>query len=706
MANVSFDPRAITIDGQRTLLLSGAVHYPRSTPAMWPQILRRSKDAGLNTIETYVFWNLHERERGVLDFSGRLDLMRFCQEAKDLGLHVILRIGPYICAETNYGGFPAWLRDVPGMAMRTYNEPFMREKERWVRLLVEYMRPMFAPHGGPIIMAQIENEYDNVAAVHGDAGGRYLQWSMDLSLSLGLDIPWIMCLGGGGTQPGAAQGAIETINGFYAHTKLDAHWKRHANQPGIWTENWPSWYDVWGQPHHRRSPQDVAYGVARFFAQGGTGVNYYMWHGGTNLGRDGMYMQTTSYDFDAPLDEYGQPTTKSNHLASLHRVLHDHADVLLSDGRPKPQALGEKQAAYVYGKGAETLAFLCNDDQTQAAQVEFNGTSRTLPAWSVTMLRDEKVVFDTSRIAKKAVVQRTVKPIKVLSSEWERWEEPWPGDRADLLVNAVTTRRPIEQLLVTRDRSDYCWYMTTLPTVSAGARATLQFDGVADFVYVFVDGELVAMTPAVPVEDRGSFDGKHWKQTFALTLPDRPGPGHLAVLCCSLGLIKGEWMIGGQNMVKERKGIFASVKWNGKALPGPWTTLPGLAGEWSNIAGAAGGLMPWKRASQAAMRTPLQWWRTTFRRPAGDAPLCLDLAGMGKGMLFINGRCAGRYWLAEAADAPVVNWHRPAITHHGAAQPTQRYYHLPPDWLRPVNTLVVLEELAGDPTSIRLCQRR
>src|SRR2546425_325258 len=104
MSNVSYDKRAVLIDERRTLLLSGAIHYPRSTPAMWPDLLRQARQGGLNTVETYVFWGLHERRRGVFDFSERLDLFHFCRLAQEQGLYVFLRLGPYICAEINYGG--------------------------------------------------------------------------------------------------------------------------------------------------------------------------------------------------------------------------------------------------------------------------------------------------------------------------------------------------------------------------------------------------------------------------------------------------------------------------------------------------------------------------------------------------------------------------------------------------------------------------
>ncbi|HEU5087113.1 MAG TPA: beta-galactosidase family protein, partial [Roseiflexaceae bacterium] len=339
MTTLAYDQRAVMLDGRRTLLLSGAIHYPRSTPAMWDEMMQRSKAAGLNTIETYVFWNLHEEQRGVFDFSGRLDLLHFCRLAQKQGLYVILRIGPYICAEINYGGFPAWLRDVPGIELRTLNEPYMREMERWVRLLCDYLHTMFAPNGGPIIMAQIENEYNLIAPSYGDQGQRYLAWSIELGQSLNLGVPWVMCVGG-------MPGAIETLNGFFVHHEIDAHHAKHPDQPALWTEHWPGWYDVWGQPHHLRTPESVAYGAARFVAAGGTGINYYMWHGGTNFGREAMYLQTTSYDYTAPLDEVGQETTKSRHLARLHGVLWQYERAIVDNRRAEAQALGEHQTAY------------------------------------------------------------------------------------------------------------------------------------------------------------------------------------------------------------------------------------------------------------------------------------------------------------------------------------------------------------------------
>src|SRR3954452_8447968 len=349
--SVAYDGRAVTIDGRRTLVVGGSIHYPRSTPGMWPDLMRRAKEAGLNAIDTYVFWNLHECRRGVYDFSDRLDLVQFLRVAGEHRLNVVLRVGPYVCAETNYGGFPAWLRDVPGVQMRTDNEPFKAEVARWLSMLADLVRPLAAPQGGPVILAQIENEYGLVAKNYGDAGRRYLEWCAGQARAMNLGVPWVMCVG-------ATPGVLETINGFYAHEHLDRFFADHPDQPALWTEHWPGWYDLWGYPRSSRKPQDVAYATARFFAAGGAGVNYYMWHGGTNLGRDGMYLQATSYDFDAPLDEFGLETTKSRHLARLHGVLRDNADVLLHSPRPAATPLGsgggEHARAYITGGAAGT----------------------------------------------------------------------------------------------------------------------------------------------------------------------------------------------------------------------------------------------------------------------------------------------------------------------------------------------------------------
>lgn len=705
---VSHDHRAITIDARRTLILSGAVHYPRSTPGMWPGILRHAKKSGLNTVETYVFWNLHERRPGVLDFSERLDLVRFCRLAQEEGLHVILRIGPYICAETNFGGFPGWLREVPGIRMRTDNEPFKREMARWVRLVAEIVRPLTAPRGGPIILGQIENEYDNIAATYGAEGRRYLQWCVDLATSLDLGIPWITCAAGRAAEAGqddavaSAEGSLETINAFRAHEMLPQYLRAHPSSPALWTENWTGWYQTWGGVLPARDPAELAYSTARFFAAGGSGVNYYLWHGGTNFGRESMYLLTTSYEFGAPLDEYGLPSTKALHLARLNRALQTCSAEFIDCERPEITEAGSPlQFVCAYASG---LAFLCND-AAEPASITHAGREHALAARSVRIVRpDGELVYDSA--ARLRSIRRTWKPSGARLAPFARREEPLPSDWPAALATPVTARRPVEQLSLTRDETDYCWYETEFTVAASEAGAgRLTFERVADIAHVFIDGRPVATTPLPLRERRGRMDEGRFTRAFELTLS--PGRHRLSVLACALGLIKGDWMIGYANMAEERKGLWAPVRWNRRALPGPWRMQPGLLGERLALPAEPGALLPWKTATTRDTRRPLSWWRSTFARPKSSGPFALDLGGMGKGLAWINGRCLGRFWNIPESDpmGPWMEWMKGSLHAVPSGVATQRHYHVPADWLREHNTLVLFEELGGDPATIRLLRR-
>lgn len=704
MSNVTFDHRSVLVDGRRTLVLSGAIHYPRSTPEMWPDLMVRTREAGLNTVETYVFWNLHERQKGVFDFSGRLDLRRFCRCAAEAGLHVMLRIGPYICAETNFGGFPSWLLREPGIQMRTYNQPFMAAMENWTRLLCDYIRPMFAPAGGPIILAQVENEYDNIAWIYGEEGKKYLQWSIDMGLSLDLGVPWVMC-------SGQAPGAISTINGYYAHQMLEKHFKDHPDQPALWTEAYPAWYNTFGYPPHERKMENLVYSIARFYAGGGTGSNYYMWHGGTNFGRETMFLQTTSYDFSAMLDEYGLTTTKYNFCGRLHRTLAENSELLL-EGERSEHNYGKDLWAIAHRQGGRQVLFLCNDS-TGTGSFEHEGVKHDLPPQSVRITDGGKVLFESWVVSPADKVARRMlpapKPLK-----WESWGEPSVAGWPDGLKSPHTLHRPVEQLQFTLDQTDYCWYTATLNATGKDAKSRLKIDGGGDIFHVFVDGKRVASTQGPLSEDRvmypqtdevankfTEFQRGGYTQSFELSL--KPGKHELSILACAFGLTKGDWMIGNKNMANEKKGIWGKVTWNGKEITG-WTLQPGLAGEELNVFSRGGAAVRWKPVKGKV--SGLRWLRTTFTRPSGAAPLTVDLGGMTKGMIFLNGQCAGRYWLVEAS-GPSPEWMIDFVVHNpDPTVPTQRYYHLPLAWLQDENTLVLLEEVGGDLSSVRLCRKK
>ncbi|VFQ74514.1 unnamed protein product [Cuscuta campestris] len=212
--SVSYDGRTFVINGKRRILISGSIHYPRSTPEMWPDLIQKAKDGGLDVIQTYVFWNGHEPSPGKYNFEGRYDLVKFIKVVHEAGLFVHLRIGPYICAEWNFGGIPVWLKYVPGMEFRTNNQPFKVAMEGFVRKIVGMMKSekMFESQGGPIIMSQIENEYGPVEWETGGPGKSYAKWAAQMAVGLGTGVPWVMCKQEDAPDPIVSSGLVTAIS--------------------------------------------------------------------------------------------------------------------------------------------------------------------------------------------------------------------------------------------------------------------------------------------------------------------------------------------------------------------------------------------------------------------------------------------------------------------------------------------------------------
>ena len=269
--NVSYNQRSMLVDGKPVLLLSGSAHYTRSTPAMWPSIFAKMKAAGLNAVESYVFWNAHVPtidRRSDPDYSGRFNVSLFLTLAAQADLFVIWRIGPYICAEWPGGGMPSWLKQVgPGMHPRSATEPYQDTCRAWMHQHIEYVRPHFAQNGGPIIMTQIENE------LSGPSNTPYVAWLGQLAAELRTGLPWIMCHGA------HANDTIETCNG--CDCPGDVPSLQAQNQPAMWSED-EQWFDRFSQGASVRATNNVGYGVANFIATGGSMHNYYMFHGGVS----------------------------------------------------------------------------------------------------------------------------------------------------------------------------------------------------------------------------------------------------------------------------------------------------------------------------------------------------------------------------------------------------------------------------------------
>lgn len=204
---VTYDNRAVQINGERVLLQSGSVHYPRMPPEMWSGILAQCRALGLNMIETYVMWNWHESVQGEVDFKsyGR-DLAAFISQAGKQGLFVFLRIGPYVCAEWNFGGLPVWLKDIPGIVFREDNPAWMSALTTFVNVVLAEVQPQLATNGGPIIMLQIENEFGDWESSYPNAAA-YVVAVTQYVRSLDIGVPWVMC-----QQADAPQDIINTCN--------------------------------------------------------------------------------------------------------------------------------------------------------------------------------------------------------------------------------------------------------------------------------------------------------------------------------------------------------------------------------------------------------------------------------------------------------------------------------------------------------------
>lgn len=299
------------LDGKNIQLICGEMHYPRVPKEYWQDRLKRAKAMGLNTISTYVFWNFHERTPGVFDFEGQADLAEFIRLAQKEGLYVILRPGPYVCAEWDFGGYPWWLLEEKGMVFRSKDERFLEACDRYINRLGKELSGLTVGNGGPIIMVQVENEYGSYSN-----DKLYLGKLRDMIKHAGFNVPLITCDGGGQMEAGYVDGAFPTINGVVGEDIFKIVDKFSPGGPYFVAEFYPAWFDVWGTPHSYRDYKKPAEQLD-WMLNNKVSVSIYMFHGGTNFwytnGANTAYgyaPQPTSYDYDAPLGEWGNVTPK------------------------------------------------------------------------------------------------------------------------------------------------------------------------------------------------------------------------------------------------------------------------------------------------------------------------------------------------------------------------------------------------------------
>lgn len=312
MAVLTYNDTSFLLSGKPYTIVSGAMHYFRIPRAYWLDRLTKLKECGFNTVETYTCWNLHEEREGVFNFSDMLDIAEYIRIAESLGLHVILRPGPYICSEWEFGGLPAWLLQYKDMSIRCNDPVFIEKVRNYYHALFEEVRPHLSTNGGGIIMVQIENEY-------GSFGNdkEYLRAIVDIYRECGVDVTlftsdgacWWML--GGGTLP---EHLCVANFGSQPRENFAMLEKFRPNQPKMCGEYWCGWFDHWYEEHHTREADELA-GLFRDMLESGASLNFYMFHGGTNFGfmnganHGGKYEPTiTSYDYNALLSEAGDLT--------------------------------------------------------------------------------------------------------------------------------------------------------------------------------------------------------------------------------------------------------------------------------------------------------------------------------------------------------------------------------------------------------------
>lgn len=302
------------LDGKPFQIISGAIHYFRVVPQYWQDRLEKCKAMGCNTVETYIPWNMHEPEKGKFRFEGMLDIERFIRLAWELGLYVIIRPSPYICAEWEFGGLPAWLLREEGMRLRISYPPFLRHVEEYYKVLLPKLASLQIDEGGPVILMQVENEYGYYAN-----DKKYMESIRQMMLDYGVGVPLITSDGPmrESLNGGSLEGVLATGNfGSRTEERFKILQEYTLEGPLMCAEFWVGWFDHWGNGGHMRGnlEQSVA-DLDKMLEMGH--VNIYMFQGGTNFGfmngsnyYDELTPDVTSYDYDALLTEDGQITEK------------------------------------------------------------------------------------------------------------------------------------------------------------------------------------------------------------------------------------------------------------------------------------------------------------------------------------------------------------------------------------------------------------
>jgi hypothetical protein len=515
---VSYDARSLLLNGSHTLILSGSIHYPRTTPQQWADLFDKALNDGFNAVETYYFWNAHEHKPGQYDTSFEKDIRAYISLAAQKGLFVILRIGPYICAEWNYGGFPLFINSVPGLTVRSSDPKWEAIMEATFARAVAEVRDLFADAGGPIIATQCDNEYASWACdgAIGQCDNDYVAWCGQLAATYS-PVPAVMCNGLAANN----SHVFASTNGNDAATYLDDGGTNDwvfTTEPGVWTEN-EGWFTSWGMPYPyytpssecncdppQRTPTSMAYTILRFFSRGGSLHNYYMYCGGNHFGRNAGSSVANAYANGANFNADGLPNILLNyrqHLQTVHHLIVENAPALITSA---PQVWNRTYldrleggkwvpgdnttVAFIYSN-SEGYFEMWENSQNNAAVLRWPGGGRggmryNFSSWSAQVhAQNGTVIFDSSVVA-PAALQRIYTPLNPQTGQpatgsgpgfvWSKWAESATigaderlravpaSSRApafstpSTVGTVITSPYPLEQLNVTEDDTEYMLY--------------------------------------------------------------------------------------------------------------------------------------------------------------------------------------------------------------------------------------------------------
>ena len=320
------------LNGQPFVVKAAEVHYPRIPRPYWEHRIKMCKALGMNAVCIYIFWNIHEQREGQFDFTGNNDVAAFCRLAQKNGLYVIVRPGPYVCAEWEMGGLPWWLLKKKDIKLRERDPYFLERVKIFEEKVGEQLKPLTIQNGGPIIMIQVENEYGS----YGEDKPYVSEirdivketWSSSLSPCLPL---LFQCDWSSNFEKNGLDDLIWTMN-FGTGANIDDQFRRlgelRPNAPKMCSEFWSGWFDKWGARHETRPAKDMVDGMDEMLSKG-ISFSLYMTHGGTSFGHwagansPGFAPDVTSYDYDAPINEYGQATPKFWELRTMMQKYSD-----------------------------------------------------------------------------------------------------------------------------------------------------------------------------------------------------------------------------------------------------------------------------------------------------------------------------------------------------------------------------------------------